>query len=67
MNSSKGKDIVVLLGSTGSGKSTLMNFIINKELFINSDEEIELMNPDDPSAMKIGLRGESETIIPKSA
>ena len=58
---------MLLLGTTGSGNSSLMNFIINKQLFINDNEEIELVNPNDPSAMKIGFGGESETSIPKCA
>lgn len=67
LNSSKDKDIVVLLGATGSGKSTLVNYLINKDMFVTKDEEFVLIDTNDPAVMKIGNGGKSETLIPKSA
>lgn len=62
---SKGKDVVIFLGNTGSGKSTLINYLADKKLRVE-DEDIVLSNPKHSSAMPIGVGGESETIYPKS-
>ena len=64
-NSSRGKNIVVFVGRTGSGKSTLINYLLEKELIVDGNENIVLRNPNDPSAMKIGVTHVSETLIPK--
>jgi GTPase SAR1 family protein len=65
LNSSKGKDIVVFLGKTGAGKSTLINYLSNKELQVGQYGNIVLKNPMDSSAMSIGVGGDSETFLPK--
>lgn len=38
VNSSKGKDIVVLVGYTGAGKSTLAAFLTRKKLKFNEED-----------------------------
>jgi ribosome biogenesis GTPase A len=65
LDSSTGKDIIIFLGKTGSGKSTLINFLAGKSLRIIDNTDIVLEDTTDPSAMKIGLGGQSETILPK--
>ena len=65
LNSSKGKDIVIFLGKTGAGKSTLINYLSDKELKVDEDGNIVLKNPMDSSAMKIGIGGDAETFLPK--
>lgn len=63
--SSINKDIVVFLGKTGSGKSTLINYLSNKKLKVDDEDNIILENPSDSSAMKIGTSYHSETLLPK--
>ena len=46
-NSSKGKHIVAFLGNTGSGKSTIVNFLAGKELITNNNDDIVLRNTED--------------------
>jgi energy-coupling factor transporter ATP-binding protein EcfA2 len=65
LNSSKDKDIVVFLGNTGSGKSTLMNYLSNKNLKVDDEDNIVLSNPSDSSAMRIGTGARSETLLPR--
>jgi energy-coupling factor transporter ATP-binding protein EcfA2 len=65
LDSSIGKDIVVFLGITGSGKSTLINYLTDKELMVNESAQIVLRNLSDPTAMSIGEGKESETLLPK--
>lgn len=63
----KDRDIVVFLGNTGSGKSTLVNFLAGIELRVDEEgSNYVLANPEDPAAMVIGLTGTSETLRPKS-
>lgn len=64
LDSSKNKDIVAFLGKTGAGKSTLINFINDKILKVESGD-IMLVNTQDPSVMKIGTSSSSETLLPK--
>ncbi|MBX9703462.1 MAG: hypothetical protein K2Q34_05075 [Alphaproteobacteria bacterium] len=65
-NASHNRDIVVFLGNTGSGKSTLINFLAEKELKTDfHDQGYELVNPNDPTAMKIGQELDSETLYPQ--
>ncbi len=65
LDSSKGKNIVVFLGNTGSGKSTLINYLSEKELRADDFNNIVLANLDDPSVMAIGEGGDSETFLPR--
>lgn len=65
-NSAKGQNIVVFLGNTGAGKSTLVNFLAGKELIVGPyADDFVLDNPDDKTAMAIGTGGNSETLYPK--
>ncbi|XP_012562224.1 uncharacterized protein LOC100205822 [Hydra vulgaris] len=65
LNSSKGKNIVAFAGLTGSGKSTLINYLCRKELKVDEDDNIVLKNPSDENAMQIGITSVSETFLPK--
>jgi len=65
LDSSQDKDITVFIGKTGSGKSTLINYLNDKELRVNDTGNIILSNPSDPTTMKIGVSFESETLLPK--
>jgi ribosome biogenesis GTPase A len=64
LDSSKDKDIVVFLGNTGAGKSTLINYLSNKKLQVNTLGDIVLENPGDASAMAIGGGSNSQTFLP---
>ncbi len=64
IHSSKDQDIVVVLGATGSGKSTLINYLKGIELRPNDNEDIELVDPNNPLAMRIGHKG-SQTLLPQ--
>lgn len=60
------KDIVVFLGNTGAGKSTLINFLAGKELQ-SVGQGYALVDSSDPRAMPIGTHlFNSETLYPKS-
>lgn len=65
LNSSKGKNIVAFVGLTGSGKSTLINYLCRKKLNVDEDDNIVLQDPSDQSAMQIGITSDSETSLPK--
>jgi energy-coupling factor transporter ATP-binding protein EcfA2 len=66
LNSAQGQDIVAFLGNTGSGKSTLVNFLAGKAIVVGTDgEDYVLADPNDQSAMVIGTGGNSETLYPK--
>ncbi len=65
LNSSKEKDIVVFLGKTGSGKSTLINYLSDKELKGTNKDRIILNNPSDHEAIEIGETYKSQTFLPK--
>jgi GTPase SAR1 family protein len=67
LNSSHNKDIVVFLGKTGSGKSTVINYLLGKELLVEEDGDLQLKYKMDLSAMRIGDGSDSETMFPKSA
>jgi microcystin-dependent protein/energy-coupling factor transporter ATP-binding protein EcfA2 len=56
----RGRDIVAFLGVTGSGKSTLINFLSGKRLVVENGNYV-LANPDEEGSMRIGVRGGSET------
>jgi energy-coupling factor transporter ATP-binding protein EcfA2 len=64
LHSSKDQDIVVVLGATGSGKSTLINYLMGVELKVKPNEDIELVDPNNPLAMRIGHKG-SQTLLPQ--
>lgn len=65
LRSSEGRDIVAFLGNTGSGKSTLVNYLAGKSLISLDDQGYELNDTEDQEAMPIGNRGEAETFYPK--
>ncbi|MDX2050091.1 MAG: hypothetical protein SFT93_02820 [Rickettsiaceae bacterium] len=64
---SKGKDIILVLGNSKGGKSTLINFLIGSALSIFEDDNckirIEKTSPDGP---EIGLNSTSETFEPRA-
>lgn len=65
-HTASGKDIVVFLGHTGAGKSTLINFLAGKELSVVGTR-YALTTTSDPEAMPIGTHiFKSETLYPKS-
>ncbi len=64
LDSSVGRDIVVFLGNTGAGKSTLINYLSGKELEVDQLGNI-VQNSFDPSAMGIGNSDGSETFLPR--
>jgi hypothetical protein len=63
-NSSEAKDIVVFLGKTGVGKSTILNFLCGIRL-VQKKGDLVLEDDSDQTAMKIGTSGQSETYLPK--
>ena len=66
LNAAKDQHIVAFLGNTGSGKSTLINFLVGKRLIPGKyGEDYVLADPRDSSAMVIGTAGNSETLYPK--
>src|SRR3989338_8774496 len=66
LNAAKDQHIVAFLGNTGSGKSTLINFLVGKRLIPGKyGEDYVLADPPDSSAMVIGTAGNSETLYPK--
>lgn len=65
-HTAKDKDVVVFLGNTGAGKSTLINFLAGEELTVAGTGYV-LSVPNDPEAMVIGTQlFSSETLYPKS-
>lgn len=65
-STARDKDIVVFLGNTGAGKSTLINFLAGKKLQIIG-QRYALEDSSDPKAMPIGTElFNSETLYPKS-
>jgi energy-coupling factor transporter ATP-binding protein EcfA2 len=65
LRSSQGQDIVVFLGNTGSGKSTLINYLSDIRLIGDRFGRITLLNPNNPRAMAIGHGGAPGTFLPK--
>lgn len=65
LNASSGKNVTVFLGTTGSGKSTVINWLGGKQLMANSVNDVVLANPDDPDTMAIGIGAESQTRYPR--
>ncbi len=74
LESSYQKDIVAVFGATGSGKSTLINFLIGNKLKVVDaikkrcgrlvDGKIDLENPEDSNSFKIGHSSISCTSLP---
>jgi ABC-type uncharacterized transport system ATPase component len=65
LESSTGKDIVVALGSTGAGKSTLINVLAGNELKVARFGLLELADPECPNSAAIGPGAISATLLPK--
>jgi|GEM_PF-3400853 len=66
IDSSVNKDIVVFLGNTGAGKSTLINYLNGKPMRCTGYQKIELINSHDQDVMEIGNNDQSHTLLPKS-
>lgn len=66
LNSSQGKDIVVFLGDTGAGKSTLINYLTGQKLKTNEYQDIVLGYSNDPEALPIGGSHLAQTFLPRS-
>lgn len=67
LHTSKDQHIVAFLGNTGTGKSTLINFLAGMELRADEyGQGYELVNPEDEFAMKVGSGSDSETVYPQS-
>jgi hypothetical protein len=65
-HTAKDHDVVVFLGNTGAGKSTLINYLAGKDLRAEGSELV-LSAPEDPDAMIIGTdMFTSETLYPRS-
>ena len=67
LNVPSNKNVVALLGRTGSGKSTIANFLSGKKMRSNHDNDFELENAADQTAFPIGHSGISETQYPKTS
>jgi energy-coupling factor transporter ATP-binding protein EcfA2 len=66
-HTSRDQHIVAFLGNTGTGKSTLINFLAGRELRADEyGQGYELVLPEDSIAMKIGSGADSETVYPQS-
>ena len=64
-NSSYERDIVVFLGYTGAGKSTLINYLANIPIKVDERGCIALAGNSISGAMKIGGSFKSETFLPQ--
>jgi hypothetical protein len=74
LNSSKNKDIAILVGNTGVGKTTFMHYLAGTELIVTDEKldifgnksggKISLKSTSDQKAGKIGHSTKSETISP---
>ena len=64
-NSSYERDIVVFLGYTGAGKSTLINYLANIPIKVDERGCIALAGNSISGAMKIGGSSKSETFLPQ--
>ncbi len=62
----KNKDIVIFIGNTGAGKSTLINFLYGCEMAENKNGQI-LVDPKSPikEVVEVGVRNHSCTLFPK--
>ncbi len=65
-----GQEVVLVIGNSGTGKSTCINYMLEYPLEMvrnvrNGGRELRLLNPDAPGAAPIGrLLGGSETLFP---
>lgn len=64
INSSEGKDIIVFMGATGSGKSTTLNFLNDIPMIKNAIYK-NFINSDNPNSFFVSGGGSSQTLIPK--
>ena len=64
LGSTRGHDVVVVLGSTGVGKSTILNVLAGKQLRADCTEGYVLKDQQNQT-FPIGLGSESETSLPQ--
>ena len=60
--SSEGKNIILTLGVTGSGKSVLLNSICDKKLIVSSND---IVLKEGEEGFAIGTTQESQTLLPQ--
>ena len=61
----KGKDLVIVIGNTGAGKSTTINYLIGCDMYRNEKDNIAVKNDSKiPPIVNIGHGFVSETFIP---
>jgi len=62
----KRREVVILVGNTGSGKTTLSNLLSNVPLIPGPNGTIVLEDSSHPQAMEIGGGGTSVTVLPRA-
>jgi hypothetical protein len=65
-NIGKEKEVVILVGNTGSRKTTFSNLLSKAPLIPGPNDAIILENPTHPQAMEIGGGGTSVTVLPRA-
>lgn len=66
LDKSRGKDIIAVLGNTGSGKSATLDWLAGMELIATVDDDVILKDEEEEGALPIGIGSESMTKYPWS-